>query len=223
LTNTGYIDYTLNCLESLKKIKFESPLLSYCIGKEGFDVLKKQGHTVILIDDEDDISSFQRFRIGKWSNVVFYKFKIIYDNLLRHDYVCYTDGDIVFEYKEWFNYLIENIDDNDIMIQDNSHAGKTNLCSGFMFIKASKTTLDLFNPVNVEPFKEQVGWGDQIYINNILHKLKYKRLPLDLFPNGGFFDNNHKQIKPYIIHFNWLKGHWKKDIMKYYNKWYLHS
>ena len=221
LTNTGYTDYTLNCFESLKNIKFHKPLTAYCIGKEGHDKLEKNGYMSTLIDNDGANSEFQLYRTGKWSNVVFNKFKIIYDNLITHDYVCYTDGDIVFEDNAWFNYLLENIENNDILIQDNTNNGNTFLCSGFMFIKSSKTTIELFDPVNTEPFKETIGWGDQIYINEIIDKLKYKRLPLDLFPNGGFYYSNYKEITPYIIHFNWVKGHEKKEKLKYHSKWYL--
>ena len=34
LTNTGYIDYTLNCLQSLKNINMKKQLKVYCIGEK---------------------------------------------------------------------------------------------------------------------------------------------------------------------------------------------
>ena len=54
-------------------------------------------------------------------------------------------------------------------------------------------------------------------------------IPLELFPNGRYYNlnsntlenNNNDDKKPYMIHFNWLNGHKKKNFMKKYNKWYI--
>ena len=78
LSNSGYIKFTLNCLESLKRIGFPSQLLhSYVIGKEGYNILKNNGYKCSLIDDEAN-SNFQTFRNGNWGDITFNKFKIIY-------------------------------------------------------------------------------------------------------------------------------------------------
>jgi hypothetical protein len=221
LTNSGYIDYTLNCLESLKKINFKKELSVYCIGDNGMAILEDKGYISKPIESDGVNTEFQIYRTGKWSNVVFNKFKIIYENLLSNKYVCYTDGDIVFENSDFLDYMIENINDNDILIQDNSHKEGERFCSGFMFVKSTQTTIELFDPANVEEFKETVGWGDQKYINEIMNKLKHKMLPLELYPSGKFYYDNFEKISPYIIHFNWLRGHEKKDKLKSHNKWYL--
>ena len=105
-----------------------------------------------------------------------------------------------------------------MLIQDEN--SQDILCSGFMFIKSNKNTLSLFNPDNVKKYINTVGWDDQIYINDIKHLLKYKKLPSYLFPNGKYFYNYNK-INPYLIHFNYIVGHEKKNKMIYYNKWKL--
>jgi hypothetical protein len=68
LTNTGYIDYTLNCLESLKRINSKIDLKCYCIGVDGYVKLRKQGfnNTVFIqlaseISEADERSSYQLF------------------------------------------------------------------------------------------------------------------------------------------------------------------
>ena len=219
LTNTGYIDYTLNCLESLKKIKSNLNLIVYCIGKKGHDMLISKGYSSILIDDDNN-SNFQTFRSGNWSNITHNKFVIIYENLLKYDYVCFTDGDIIYENNDFYKHLFDNINDNDMLIQ-NDICNTTNLlCSGFMFIKSNLTTLSFFNPINTEMFKNNIGWDDQIYVNDNKNKIKYEFLSSDLFPNGWYYYNN-TNLNPYIIHFNWIIGHEKKERMKIYNKWLL--
>jgi hypothetical protein len=58
LTNTGYIEYTKNCLISLEKINCNYKLQCYCIGKEGHAILKTSGHDCYLINEEEN-SNFQ--------------------------------------------------------------------------------------------------------------------------------------------------------------------
>jgi hypothetical protein len=222
LTNTGYVDYTLNCLKSLENIAAPINLVCFCIGKEGYNCLTEKGYECILIDDENN-SNFQQYRQGNWSNITIKKFDIIYENLLLNEYVLFTDGDIVFENNNFINYLLENIGDNDILVQNDTldDNNSTNLCSGFIFIKSNAKTLHLFNPTKMQVNKNEKGWGDQIYINKIKDKLKFKMLPLELFPNGQYFYNNVDQITPYLIHFNWIIGHDKKAKMTKFSKWYL--
>ena len=211
---------SVNCLKSLEKIQFQPPLTCYCIGKEGFDHLTAKGYSSHFIDEEQN-SNFQLFRQGNWSNITFHKFKIIHENLLKHKYVCFTDGDIVFENTNFSSYLLNHIGENDLLIQDDFYGDGENLCSGFMFIQSNPNTLALFNPAIVESKKNQKEWDDQVYINDIRDKLRYKKLPLDLFPTGNHYYKHFSTLKPYLIHFNWCLGHEKQQKMKHYNKWLL--
>ena len=217
LTNNGYIDYTLNCLKSLDNIKCNVPLISYCIGNECFQKLSQAGYNCKLLEDNTN-SNFQTFRTGNWSNITFKKFQIIFENLQCNEYVCITDGDIVFENPDFYNYLLENIQDNDILCQQD---GDDIICSGFMFIKSNTNTLNIFNPARMKEHENQLGWDDQVYMNDIKHLLKYKLLPLELFPNGSHYYNHYKALTPYLIHFNWLIGHLKKQKMIMHQKWFL--
>jgi hypothetical protein len=89
-----------------------------------------------------------------------------------------------------------------------------------MYIKSNKNTISLFNPANVKQYKKEKKWGDQKYINEIKTLMKYKLLPLELFPNGQYYYKN-PNLSPYMIHFNWIKGHEKRRQMILYNKWYI--
>ena len=231
LTNTGYVNYTLNCVESLKRIGMcnyysgvsngESTeiLHIYVIGKDGYNLLAKNGHRCSLIDEENN-SNFQSFREGNWGDITFNKFKIIYENLLNYEYVCFTDGDIVFENSDFLQYLKDNIGSNDMLVQSEGDEYE-NFCSGFMYIKSNEITRELFNPDNVILHKRERDWDDQIYLNEIRKtvQLNYKKLPLELFPNGKYYYNNEPS-SPYMIHFNWVVGNQKYDKMKQYGKWY---
>jgi hypothetical protein len=221
LSTTGYIKYTLNCLESVKRIGLEQPLHSYVIGKEGYDIIKAKGYPCTLIDDKEN-SNYQVFRKGNWSDIVFYKFQIVYENLLKYDYVCLTDGDIVFENKDFLKYLKDNIGEHDMLVQREGVDEGMDFCSGFMYIKSTELTRSIFNPTNVLPYKQPSNWGDQAYLNLIVKKMKlnYKKLPIALFPTGRYY-YTHSDLSPYIIHFNWAVGEEKHTLMNKYGKWYI--
>lgn len=221
LTNKGYLSYTLNCLKSLEKINVNG-LKTYAIGKKANRFLARKNYEVELIDDEIN-TGFQKFRQGNWANVTYYKFEIIYENLKCNEFVCFTDGDIVFKSKGFLDYCFSNIGTSDLLIQNDTldDASDENLCSGFMFIKSNKTTLDFFNPKLVKENSDRVlGWGDQVYINKNKGQLSYDLLPLSLFPNGKYFELNHLRITPYLIHFNWIIGHAKSRMIIKHKEYY---
>lgn len=222
LCNDGYLPYTLNCLETIRRIWCPYDLKCFCIGKKAYDTLTEKNIKAVLIDDENN-TNFQLYREGNWASIVQYKFKIIYDELLKNDFVLYTDGDIVYESIKCFSYLLSNIEDSDMLVQNDrmSNDNSTEICSGFMFIKSNQTTRKLFNPELTEKYKDEKEWGDQIYINQIKYNLKYRCLPLELFPNGKYFYTNVNKITPYMIHFNWAVGHQKYQKMKQYNRWFI--
>ena len=62
--------------------------------------------------------------------------------LLEYDYVFYTDGDIVFENNFCIQYLVDNLHDCDMLVQNN---GNKDFCAGFMFLKSNDTILELFD------------------------------------------------------------------------------
>ncbi|PWJ55062.1 nucleotide-diphospho-sugar transferase [Dyadobacter jejuensis] len=217
LTNEGYLKYTLNCLLSLKKIGVND-IKTYSIGKKAFHAIRDAGYQATIIEDELS-AGFQRFRSGNWSHVTFKKFEIIHENLKENDYVCFTDGDIVFKKKEFLDYCIDHIGYDDLLIQNDAQEdiSNDNLCSGFIFIKSNEKTLDFFNPKKVkERSNINERWDDQIYVNQYKDEIAYKKLPLSLFPNGKYFYTNHSNIEPYLIHFNWVIGHEKSwKILKH--------
>ena len=223
LTNSGYVDYTLNCYESLKNINSKLVLQSFCIGKEGFDILTQKGHKCTFI--ENRITEFQSYKNSvDWWYITLSKLSLIYVGLLNNDYVLLTDGDIVYEKNGFCDYLLENIGDNDMLCQQEGfdENGDMYYCTGFMFIKSNEKTIDFFHEKNTSTCIRNDGIiDDQDYINLNLDKIKIAPLPLELFPNGRYYYENSENISPYMIHFNWVVGHEKKEKMKKHGKWFL--
>ena len=76
--------------------------------------------------------------------------------------------------------------------------------------------------VLVDPEKitlHKMGECDQPYINANKHKLKYERLPLKKYPNGKYYQDNKNDS--YMIHYNYLIGHSKKEMMIKDNNWFI--
>jgi len=222
LTTTGYADYTLNCVESLRRINAEPTLQVYCIGSKGaMRIAQKDGRhsRTMQMNAPDTLSGMQTFKNENWANITFCKFPIIYSNLLSHDYVCFTDGDIVFENAAFYDYLIEHIGSNDMIVQSEWHNNDIeSFCTGFMFIQSSPATIQIFDPRKVN--MKNSDWDDQAYLNGESPKMKTARLPIELFPNGCFYFQNHSELNPYMIHFNWLIGNQKREKMISLGKWY---
>lgn len=222
LTNTGYIDYTRNCVRSLKKCGVSQPLKIFCVGKSGYDMLRNEGYTDLEWIDNEKISEFQSFLEQHWGDITFQKFVVIHKCLKEYNYVCFTDGDIVYENKDVLEYCVREIGDYDMLIQNDSKTMSDNdtreLCTGFMFIRCTETTLRLFDPELIAARRHNMDWNDQLCINEIKHLFRYKVLPLELFPNGKYY-YHHENKNPMLIHFNFCRGHEKRKKMETYGKW----
>lgn len=218
LTNAGYVPYTLNCLGSLRALGLESRVVCYCIGLKSYDAILRAGYTAILIADEA-VVEMQQFRVGAWANVTFYKFQAIFEQLERHPYVFFTDGDIYFEDRAFYDYCLSRIGVHDLLIQNDllHDTDDGELCTGFMLIKSTDRTRRLLAPNVVRTTATiTTGWDDQVYVNAIKDQLSYQLLPLDLFPNGRYYRAYASTMSPHLVHFNWVIGRNKAfDIVRY--------
>ncbi|MEX0595210.1 MAG: glycosyltransferase family 25 protein, partial [Candidatus Paceibacterota bacterium] len=196
-------------------------LFCYCVGDKCFNKITLPCNKVLIRDNDENIGKFIAWRTANWNVITFYKIKIIYENLLKHQYVCFTDSDIVYENDNFLKYCESNIENYDLLIQNDTDRENCDfeLCTGFMYIKSNDKTKEIFNPANIglNTFS-----CDKKYINNLkfTSQCKFKVLPLTLFPNGHYFYNN-KDLKPILIHFNHAFGHEKKEKMLLYGKWLL--
>lgn len=222
LSNKGYIKYTKNLITSLEKNKINIDLKIFVMDKYSFDYFKKLNQKVFLIEGKES-RKFLKQDSENFGIYMLQKLKIIYTSLLDYENVIYLDGDIVVK-KNFIEYFQENEKNYDLLIQNDKNPKKPHieyLCAGFMNIKRNKDTLKFFNPESIPIETIMSGLHDQQYINENKDKLKYKKLPLDLFPNGAHFYANHNKLDPYIIHFNYVIGSKKKKLMKKYGEWYL--
>jgi hypothetical protein len=226
LTNNGYLEYTRNLIESLRRIGIDEnceefhlvPLKVYCIGQESYDNLDYKNKELIE-GLPKETEEFQKFREGDWNKVVVQKFNIIHRELMKGEDVLFTDGDIVWLNNRFQRDIQNRIDDYDILFQNDKQDDNDNseLCSGIIFAKCNQKNLNLFNPENIDMDNFKC---DQIHFNKIKGNLSYDKLPLKKYPNGRFY-YTMKPERPYCIHFNYVVGEMKKTFMKQYDYWLI--
>jgi len=223
-TNKGYVDYTKNLLLSNKLNNSEADIKVYCLDDSSFNIFSEIHKNVELFKKEDFADKYFSQADENFGNLMLVKFELIYRELLQNENAIYVDGDIVFK-KNFLNYLKNYSKDSDIIFQNDLRPSKPNrewVCAGFMYIKSNETTKEFFKPTKklIRKFTKYKT-HDQSYINKNRKKFKYTILPLDDFPNGAHFYEYSKSLDPYIIHFNYVRGDEKLNLMKKHGEWYL--
>ena len=223
-TNIGYVDYTKNLIESININKVNLDLRVFCIDEKSIKKLENKA-TIETFDNKYlDTGDFVDWKDKNFGLMMLYKFEMIHRYLNNNEFVLYLDGDIVIK-KDIEEYLIKSIKNKDIIFQDDTnprYPNKQTLCAGFMFIRSNKKTIKFFNPNNLNIEKiSNYAFHDQTYINKNKNKFNYGVLPLKVFSSGAYFYNNFNNYEPSMIHFNYVVGDEKKELMQKYNEWYV--
>ena len=152
---------------------------------------------------------------------MYHKINIVYKLLQKHDYVCITDGDIVFENPDFLNYCIDKIGKRDVLFQNNKMKDdEAVICGGFAVIKSNEKTKQMYDVRNIKPEDISI---EQNFLKGKIKKLEINVgfLPLNLYPNGKYY-YRYRNKEPHLIHFNWIETSKKQRRMELLGKWYLH-
>ena len=227
-TSAGYEDLTQNLCKSIEENDVNFNLNIFCLDDVSYSHDFGGNSNNILFTQEkifnmpsNDI--LRQDEVG-FGNLMYKKFQIIHESLKQFEYVIYTDSDIVIK-KDFIKKITYNFKYKDIVFQDDKRPSKPNvinLCAGFMLIKSNKKMLKFFNPKSItEDFFNKYKTHDQTYINKSKSKFNYNVLSLKEFPNGPKFYKDSEELDPYMVHFNYVRGEEKIDLMKKYNEWYI--
>lgn len=227
LTNSGYLMYTLNMLESLKPYGLDKKIFIVSLDRKCKEALKKMGYDSYCIDEtaSNKLSKFCPWNSPDYVKICYYKLELIY-NVLLYMNVLLIDGDIVFkknpkdDLKLWYQDTIF-----DVFCQNDSvkNTDTQNMCTGYMFIKKSDRLLKLYDCVSEtgrsKYLKCAFDNNDQTYFNKFVKPYCIVNpLPLEKYPNGKMFYNN-PTLDPVLVHFNWVQGHLKIAKMKEHGMW----
>jgi hypothetical protein len=231
VTNYGYILYTLNMLKSLKPYQLDDKILIVCIDTKSASIFKKLGYNNIYCIEDESLYKFCPWNSKGYDKICYIKLELIYRILSLKTNVLLIDGDIVFrmnpldDLKVWCKNKI-----SDVWIQNDSQQNNntTNMCTGYMFIKSNERLCSLYDCVSENGQKKYMTCAfdnnDQTYFNKYVKPFCIiQPLPLESYPNGKMFYDNHKKIlaSSILVHFNWVQGHLKMVKMKEYKMWLL--
>ena len=221
ITSKYYMDYTLNMLVSLKKLGLENKINTYCLDTDSYRELSSNGFNAEEVKmDFDIVKNPTHYGTIDFNIFMYYKVKVIKNELKNNKYVTYTDGDVVF--KKTFNDIFKDCNKYDLIALkdfDVNNPSKTSICAGFMVLKSNFKTKYLFNPNTIS--KNNFEIHDQEIINSKKKWIRYKYLDHKLFCNGSYFLENSENLDPVLIHFNYIVGDHKKEVMKEKNCWYI--
>lgn len=223
-TNAGYVDYTENLLASNKSNNANADIKVYALDESSFNYFSKIHDNVELFEKVDFANNYFSQADENFGNLMLVKFELIYRELLKNDNVVYVDGDIVFK-KDFVNDLSKFSPNVDIVFQNDLRPSKPNrewVCAGFMYIKSNETTQEFFKPTKklVKKFTKYKT-HDQSYINKNRKKFSYSILPLDQYPNGAHYYQYYESLTPSLIHFNYVRGDKKLELMREHGEWYI--
>lgn len=221
VTNSGYQDLTENCLKSLTNngVSLESVVI-YTLDEECYTYFSDKYKDACVKRTQFTHQDAVCYRGEGWKNVTMQKIYAIYSELLINEHIVLFDGDIVFNKAGFLDDLWQRMNENDdteLVVQE-EYKGENNrgyMCSGFYLLKSTENTRKIFNITNTtQP-------NDQEWLNSVKRNIKWKLLPIEKYPNGKFFYDNHRDITPFIVHFNFVLFKQKKGRMKNYGMWLM--
>lgn len=226
LANKGYIDYIENLLYFMETCNFSEKLKIYCLDEECYEFFSKKykNNTIELINNNQDLSEFITYiapqeedseEKKRWAEIMKCKLLIINNELKNGNDTIYIDGDIVV-FDNFINDLKIQISDFDLLIQNDEYPGWDKLCAGFLYFKSNEKTIKLTSKENLPNYPEWLN--DQQFLRSIRHKLRYKYLDLNQYPNGQYW-REFNPTNPKIIHYNHDISIGKIMRMKSFNHW----
>jgi len=221
ITSKWYFEFTLNMLTSLKKLDLHKNIVTYCLDDDSFNAISGNEFKAKQIETSYEITKNPtHYGTKEFNTFMYYKMKVIKDELSKNDFLLYTDGDVVFK-KDFKNIFDDQNSYEMVAIKDFNviNPEKESICAGFMLLKSNLNIRRLFNPNLI--VKNNFKIQDQEIINSKKKRIKYKFLDKDEFCNGSYYLKNYEQLDPVAIHFNYILGDTKKETMKKLNCWYV--
>lgn len=240
VVNSGMINYTLNWIESLKRIDQDDKFLVFAIDQGVVDHLTSRGYTknVILIPEEwfhvPLAPTFALWKSDDYRPITHAKTLIVERLLYMNIIVWFSDVDIVFLNPHILDAMLVQMSDrpNTHMLFSQEVEHRT-VNSGFYMMKPSRITKQFIAKIIEEQDKPNNQLTQQKIMNRVLkamfprdyEKSPYRLLDLLLYPNGKYYFrmNVPKRLgfKPMIVHANYLIGGEKMASLAKAGLWFI--
>jgi len=240
IINNGYVDFTKNFIESMKRNNCVFPLVVYCTDNESMNALK--GYTGITCINAMPFLKFKMTQsLSTWQTIdykrlVFAKLDAIKYALsqYKNSYIGYIDMDIVMlknpeitimnTFKSNPNAVfVSQCDEPKLQCSNTQNC--QHFCSGVIVFKNLSIVNKLldYNENDVMALT-----GDQHYLLNMANKYNVNHITVDknMFLNGKYPGVNNDTLLELpniaeLIHYNYLVGEHKVTFMKKNNMWYI--
>lgn len=240
LINKGYIDFTRNFIESMKRNNCMFDLIVYCTDNDSMKAFKGYPNITCI-----DASQILKFRMSKslshwgaldYKHLVFAKLDAIKHALTRYSsYIGYIDTDIIL-FKNPTETIMNIFKSNpETIFVSQCDEGKPqcsnfnncqHFCSGVIVFK----NLDIVNKLLEYNDRDiEIASSDQMHLLNMANKYKIKHFTVDknIFLNGVYPGVNNYDVKLTVpntadlIHYNYLTGINKMKLMRKNLMWYI--
>ena len=217
--NYGYREYAENLYENLKK--YGKKLVIYCLDDESCEYFEKKGIDTYVKYERGVKNEIIYFGEAGFNNLCKIKFEIT--NKLNEKGInqIYIDGDIYF-LKDVFDEIIELCEMYDYVIQNDmdNPKSRTNHCTGFYGIKGTSRGFVQMT----KGYMSSKSADQKIYREN--YKKYWKNVNvcvLDryVYINGAVLKEYGIREETKMVHFNYIIGNEKKEIMKEKGCWKL--
>ncbi len=241
LINQGYIKFTLNFLESMKRHDCIFSLIVYCLDEGSMRAFEKYTN-VICISANPFMRRPMNTHLTIW-NTLDYK-RIVFSKLDAINYtmdlpqykdflIGYIDTDIILfknpsdiilkEFEEYPDALVVSQCDEDT-IQCSNFGQCNNICSGVIVFKQSSIIRSLLKYIEWDIVENLT---DQHYLCKKMKDLNYRTIDKNILLNGsypGVKEYNVPLAIPQnviLLHYNYMIGCLKEEYMKKNGMWYV--
>jgi hypothetical protein len=230
ITNSGYMLYTLNMLKSLVPYGWDRKVLVVCMDHDASQRIRERGNISVVVE-EQKLDRFCSWNTKGYEEICYWKLATIYRLLSMNKNVILVDGDIVFrrdpspDWRQWWSDRVY-----DVWIQNDSQLDRdtTNMCTGYMMIRSTPQMITVYDCISEQGRRKYdeciFDNNDQTYFNRYVKpSCRFLPLLLEHYPNGKMYTENKSKIdgKCILVHFNWIKGHFKLITMKQNGMWLL--
>ncbi|XP_072179732.1 uncharacterized protein [Diadema setosum] len=233
-TNLAFLDFTNNWLESLKRCGITDHVTIIAEDKDVYEKLRNRTDITLdvrLTSAARLSSELLQFGSEDYLKLVNKRPEYIRDFLRQGIDVIFSDVDTV-----WLqNPLSYFTGDYDIHFEKDLYEDATRpdmICAGFAYYSATNATINFIQNW-IDFIEKRPNIPDQQVLNRLMKKPNIRKsLNLNFldprrFPNGNDFFNEewrekHADIKPVVVHNNWIKGHDVKiERFRNVSMWYL--
>jgi len=240
LINKGYIDFTRNFIESMKRNNCIFNLILYCTDNDSMKAFKSYPN-IICVDAKEILKFKMSKSLSQWGaleykHLVFAKLDAIKHALTKYSsYIGYIDTDIIL-FKNPTETIMNIFKSNpETIFVSQCDEGKhqcsnfnncQHFCSGVIVFK----NIDIVNKLlEYNDHDIEIASSDQMHLLNMANKYKIKHITVDknIFLNGVYPGVNKYDVKLTVpntadlIHYNYLTGINKMKLMQKNNMWYI--